>query len=80
MPTKTYTLVEPGRQVKVAGGKNAACVRGVVWVRHSRASSQFLGHPGVLPVRGGEFFPLVPQTWITASDQTVLDCVATTAY
>ncbi len=74
---KTYNLAEPGKEIRVASGMGAVCGRGLVWVRHRAGSSQFLGNAQVTPIVQDAFFPLAPETWLEASEGSVLECLDT---
>jgi NHLM bacteriocin system ABC transporter ATP-binding protein len=45
---------------------------GVLWVRHRKGSSRFLGDAGVPPVEGSHFFPLAKNAWLEAAPNSVL--------
>jgi NHLM bacteriocin system ABC transporter ATP-binding protein len=80
MPPQAYSRAEPGAVVRLGVGKNALCLRGLVWVRHTKGTSRFLGQAGAVPIMGDTFFPLVPRTWLTAAQPTVLECRDTAGF
>jgi NHLM bacteriocin system ABC transporter ATP-binding protein len=76
---QNYVRIEPTFKLRFPAGKNAMCLRDVVWVKHTKGSSQFLGEPAATPVNGDHFFPLVSRTWITADRDSVIECFDTQA-
>jgi NHLM bacteriocin system ABC transporter ATP-binding protein len=74
---KAFAVAEPGEPIKLALGKNVVSGRQVVWVRHSSGSSKFMGDPNLVPVNGDHFFPLLPETWLEAARDSILDCQTT---
>jgi NHLM bacteriocin system ABC transporter ATP-binding protein len=80
LPPQGYHRAEPGGTVRLPVGKNALCLRGVVWIRHTKGTSRFLGEAAAAPIMGSGFFPLVPRTWVAAAQPAVLECVDTAGF
>lgn len=57
-------------------GQFAAPVSGVVWVRHSKGQSSFLGKKE-REISGSTWFPVSPFGWIKADGGAVLQCAST---
>jgi len=75
---KNATLLEPGIEVQLETNGIASPVRGTLWVRHSRGSSQFMGtiEPPLRPADG--LVPLSGPGWLAAGEEdTCLVPVAT---
>src|SRR5690348_3120419 len=77
VPPKTYVLAEPGKQIKAGPGNHIVCNHDVVWVKHLQGASWFLSDPAIVPVENGFHFPLIPQTWLDASQTSTIECVET---
>ena len=77
VPPQNYIRLEADSKVRFAKGKNALCQHDLVWVKHTKGASQFLGESGVLSVNGDSFFPLTPRTWLTAGEDSMLECFDT---
>jgi NHLM bacteriocin system ABC transporter ATP-binding protein len=75
---KKATMLEPGQEVQLEANGIASPVRGTLWVRHDRGSSQFLGtiEPPLRPADG--LVPLSGPGWLAAREEdTYLVPVAT---
>jgi NHLM bacteriocin system ABC transporter ATP-binding protein len=77
VPPKTYTLAEPGKQIRAEQGNNILCNHDLVWVKHSSGASRFLSDPAIPLVEGEFYFPLTPLTWLEATRPSLLECVET---
>lgn len=74
---KAFAVAEPGETITLSPGMNVVSDRQVVWVRHSSGFSKFLGDPNLVTVNGERFFPLLPQTWLEAVRDSILECQTT---
>jgi NHLM bacteriocin system ABC transporter ATP-binding protein len=77
VPPKTYILAEPGKQIETAPANHILCNHDLVWVKHSRGASRFVSDPAIPLIEGEFYFPLIPQTWLEATEPSILDCVET---
>lgn len=70
---RDFTGIEAGGAISVSAGSNVSCLRDIVWIRHRKGSSQFLGLSGGVAIGENGFFPLICRTWVTAGQDSVLD-------
>ncbi len=77
VPPKAYVLAEPAKQINAAPGNHILCNHDVVWVKHFRGASRFLSEPSIPSIEGETYFPMVPRTWLEATQDCVLDCIET---
>src|SRR3954454_6227651 len=67
------TGLEAGGTVCVPKGKNVSCLRDVVWIRHRKGSSQFLGLSAAVISSDDHFFPLICRTWVNICEDSMLE-------
>jgi NHLM bacteriocin system ABC transporter ATP-binding protein len=77
VPPRNYLSAEAGKQLKAGPGQHVSCTNTFVWVKQLEGASWFLGDGAILPVAGNFYFPLTPQTWLEASQRSLLDCIDT---
>ena len=79
-PPKAYTVLEPGKEVRVPAGRSAVSVRQVVWVRQLQGTTRFLGDSQAGAPLTHDYFPVSSHTWLTAETDTSFECYDTTSY
>jgi NHLM bacteriocin system ABC transporter ATP-binding protein len=76
---KQFTLLEPGKEVKLKDGGITSPARGTVWARPVEGTCEFLGQKGLTLKAGDGAVPLGGSGWLAAQGKAVLTAVPTAA-
>jgi len=77
---KSYTILEAGKRIRVSAKKSAVSVRQLVWVKHVQGGTLFLGDAEAGALKTDDYFPVTSHTWLTAQEDTTLECYDTASY
>jgi len=79
LPPKESELLAAGEEILLEAGRTAQPQRGVLWVKHTEGSSQFMGIPA-LSLIGDAFFPMSNHTWLQSVSDSKLCTVDTETF
>lgn len=80
LPPKTSIRLELNQSNQLQSADTASARRGILWVRHARGKSTFMGNVALPVLNGTLYWPISSRTWLQAMEPSQLEVTTTTNF